>query len=266
MLARLAVPRFGVSVRRAATAGGLAGARVLRRAAVGGRVSAGLSVREGGAARRLGVTWLALLRFGVSVGRLEAAGGLPGAGALRRTAAGGRVSAGLSMREGGALRGVARLGAGRFAARLGTSERWAGAVRGVAVDGAGARPRPVISGRVPPPAGLGVLGIARFAGAARFGAPRFAVVLFAGVALNAAGLTGPPARLAGTTPRPVNTPGFAVAATVGLPWFTDANCARLVRAARTCCVCAAVAAARRSRAAANCAAVGRTVAPPLPPL
>jgi len=31
------------------------------------------------------------------------------------------------------------------------------------------------------------------------------------------------AALAGTTPAPLKFPGFAVAATVGLPWFTEAN-------------------------------------------
>ena len=42
------------------------------------------------------------------------------------------------------------------------------------------------------------------------------------------------------TPAPVNTPGFTVAAIAGVPWFTDANRARLVLAACSCCVCRVV--------------------------
>ena len=46
--------------------------------------------------------------------------------------------------------------------------------------------------------------------------------------------------LAGTTPRPLNTPALALAATAGCPWFTDASCARFVPAACSCCICAVV--------------------------
>jgi hypothetical protein len=48
------------------------------------------------------------------------------------------------------------------------------------------------------------------------------------------------AALAATTPLLLKTPGLALAATVGFPWFTDASCARFVLAACSCCVCAAV--------------------------
>jgi hypothetical protein len=46
--------------------------------------------------------------------------------------------------------------------------------------------------------------------------------------------------LAGSTPRPLNTPALALAATAGCPWFTDASCARFVLAACSCCICAVV--------------------------
>jgi hypothetical protein len=46
-----------------------------------------------------------------------------------------------------------------------------------------------------------------------------------------------PAWVARTTPGPLNTAGFDVAATTGLPWFTDANCDRSARASCSwrCC-------------------------------
>src|SRR5580704_19778703 len=44
----------------------------------------------------------------------------------------------------------------------------------------------------------------------------------------------PLAPFAPTTPEPVNAPGFAVPATPGLPWFTDANCALFVLATCSC--------------------------------
>lgn len=55
-----------------------------------------------------------------------------------------------------------------------------------------------------------------------------------------AGLTGPPAALAATTPLPLKLPGFAVAAIAGFPLFTEARKSRFVLASCWCCVCAAV--------------------------
>ena len=46
---------------------------------------------------------------------------------------------------------------------------------------------------------------------------------------------------AATTFRPLKTPGFGLAATLGCPWFTDASCARLVLAVCSCSLCALVA-------------------------
>ena len=63
--------------------------------------------------------------------------------------------------------------------------------------------------------------------------------LFADVALAVAGRFEFTA-LAAITPLPLNTPGLALAATVGCPWFTDASCARFVLAACSCWVCAVV--------------------------
>ena len=74
------------------------------------------------------------------------------------------------------------------------------------------------------------------------------------------------AALAATTPEPLNTPGLAVAAIDGLPWFTDARSERLVLAACWCCVCSAVGWICVSAAAVRSAAVGWAVIPPLPPL
>jgi hypothetical protein len=48
------------------------------------------------------------------------------------------------------------------------------------------------------------------------------------------------AALAGTTPAPLKFPGFAVAATAGFPWFTEANWLRSEAAACRCSVCAVV--------------------------
>lgn len=67
-----------------------------------------------------------------------------------------------------------------------------------------------------------------------------AVVLFAAIALADGGRFGLAAALAATTPFPLKTPGFALAATVGCPWFTEANCARLVLAVCSCCICSEV--------------------------
>ena len=44
--------------------------------------------------------------------------------------------------------------------------------------------------------------------------------------------TGPPAAFASTTPFPLNTPGFGLAAIEGLPPLTDASCERFVPAWR----------------------------------
>src|SRR5580658_3090052 len=103
---------------------------------------------------------------------------------------------------------------------------------------------------------------------------REAVVLLACRRAPAAGFSVPrvgpplfrPTRLAGAASCPLNAAGVGVANTVGRPWFTDANCARFVLADRRSCDCAAVGPARRSCAAANSAAVGRALVPPLPPL
>src|ERR1700740_2947221 len=62
-----------------------------------------------------------------------------------------------------------------------------------------------------------------------------------GVALLGGGGLYGAAAFAETAPLDVNSPGLAVAATSGLPWFTDANCERFALAARSCCVCSGVA-------------------------
>jgi hypothetical protein len=72
--------------------------------------------------------------------------------------------------------------------------------------------------------------------------------------------------LAATTPLPVNSPGFDVAAIAGVPWFTEARSALLVLAAVWCCVCAAVAGVCASLAAACSCGVGCADVPPVPPL
>ena len=64
----------------------------------------------------------------------------------------------------------------------------------------------------------------------------------------------------------VNAPGLGVAATPGVPWFKDARCSGLVRAACSCCVYAATGGMCLSRATDSCCDVGRALMPPLPPL
>lgn len=77
----------------------------------------------------------------------------------------------------------------------------------------------------------------------------------------AAALRGAAADFADTTPLPENCPGFALAATDGLPWFTEANCARFVlrlflRGSQVLFSCSAL----------RSAAVGSAFTPPSPPL
>src|ERR1019366_8658160 len=87
-----------------------------------------------------------------------------------------------------------------------------------------------------------------------------------GAALGSTGSLTLPPPFAATTPAPENTPGFAVAAIGGLPWFALARKAGLPRAACTCCCCAAVGERCCTCAAANSTAVGWASTPPLPPL
>ena len=81
-----------------------------------------------------------------------------------------------------------------------------------------------------------------------------------------AGLFVTGAFFAATTPAPWKAVGLGVAATSGRPWFTDAHCARSLRASSSCWVCTEVALICRSRAAASWAALGLAVMPPWPPL
>ncbi len=74
------------------------------------------------------------------------------------------------------------------------------------------------------------------------------------------------ASLAATTPLPEKTPGLAVAAIAGWPWFAEERSALLVLAICTCWIWAGVAAMCRSCAAASCWGVGCAVVPPEPPL
>jgi hypothetical protein len=71
---------------------------------------------------------------------------------------------------------------------------------------------------------------------------------------------------AATTPVPLNSPGFAVAATAGRPWLTEANWLRSERAALSCSTCAAAGGMWRSCAKVSSWAVGRAFTPPVPPL
>jgi len=71
---------------------------------------------------------------------------------------------------------------------------------------------------------------------------------------------------AATTPLPANSPGFAVAAIAGLPWFSDARRALFSLAVRSCWSCEGTAATCGSCVAACSSCVGRTVVPPDPPL
>src|SRR6516162_5622389 len=72
--------------------------------------------------------------------------------------------------------------------------------------------------------------------------------------------------LAATTPLLANSPGLAVAAIVGLPWFSEASRALFSLAVRSCWSCEGTAATCCSCAAACSSCVGRTVVPPDPPL
>lgn len=115
--------------------------------------------------------------------------------------------------------------------------------------------------------------------------PGFAIVLPAGAFLSrgvgmfALGATVPApfgfdpgstvagfSSLAATTPLPVNSPGLEVAATAGLPWFSEARRLLSELAVRSCWNCAGAAATCCSCAAASSSRVGRAVVPPLPPL
>src|SRR5208337_2213271 len=103
--------------------------------------------------------------------------------------------------------------------------------------------------------------------AALFSAVLFSFVRIVAALLSAAGaLYGAPASLAATAPEPLNSPGFAVAATAGRPWFTDAKSSWFVLAACTCWVCIAVAGVCCWCIAVSSAAVGRAISPPSPPL
>src|SRR5258706_13752974 len=83
--------------------------------------------------------------------------------------------------------------------------------------------------------------------------------------LGVTGLDGA-AAFVETAPFAVSSPGLAVAATPGLPRFTDANCERFALAARSCCICSGLAEVCGARAAACSAGVGRAAVPPGPPL
>lgn len=72
--------------------------------------------------------------------------------------------------------------------------------------------------------------------------------------------------LAATTPPPLNSPAFRVAATDGRPLFSDAHCLRSLRAAASCFLCMDVASKCRSRAAASSRVEARALSPPCPPL
>lgn len=71
---------------------------------------------------------------------------------------------------------------------------------------------------------------------------------------------------AATTPRPLKSPAFGVAAISGRPWFTVASRLRLLRATCSWRVCSEVGATCLMRATCCSATVGRAVSPPLPPL
>src|SRR6516162_8642199 len=71
---------------------------------------------------------------------------------------------------------------------------------------------------------------------------------------------------AATTPLPANSPGLAVAAIAGLPWFSEASSALFSLAVCSCWSCEGTAATCCSWAAACSSCVGRTVVPPDPPL
>src|ERR1700722_4327261 len=88
---------------------------------------------------------------------------------------------------------------------------------------------------------------------------------FALGAFGRGALYSPPACFAATKPD-VKSPGLAVAAMGGLPWFAEARSSGLFRAACMCCVCASTGPTCCSLAKASCCALGRASTPPLPPL